>query len=112
MNTQSLVEFDSGPTDVRARVTTKSIADNNEIYAFQRELHRYVVAHPGTVLHLDMSNVRHFSCAVLSDLLQIQQELKQTKGSLRLQGIHGNVRSIMKLTGLGKMFTVEHRHAC
>lgn len=112
MNTQSLVEFDAGTTDVHARVTTDNISDNNAILEFQRELRRYVVEHPGTVLHLDLSNVRLFSCAVLSDLLQIQQELKQTKGSLRLQGIHGNVRSIMKLTGLGRMFTVEHRHAC
>ncbi len=112
MNTHSLVEFDAGTTDVRARVTTGNIADNNTILEFQRELRRYVVENTATVLYLRLSNVRLFSCAALPDLLQIQQELKQARGSLRLQGIHGNVRSIIKLTGMDKMFTVERRYAC
>lgn len=112
MNTQSIVEFELGTGDVLAKVTTDNIANNIAIYEFQKELREYVAVHPGTVLHLDLSQVRLFSCTVLSDLLQIQRELRQTNGSLRLQGIHGNVRSIMKLTGLGKKFTVEHRHEC
>ena len=111
MDTQTIVEFTSGNTDSVAKVKTDSIVEDRFINEFQKELREYVGTHPGTILHLDLSHVQRFSCAVLADLLQIQQELAQTRGSLRLQGIHGNIRDIMKLTGMGKMFTVEHRRA-
>ncbi len=111
MNAQPIVEFGAGTKDVLATVTMENIAEDNAIRAFQRALGDYVVTHPGTTLHLDLSHVHLFSCAVLTDLIGIQKELNQRKGALRLRGVHGNVRDIMKLTGMDKEFTLEHRHA-
>ncbi len=111
MNTQELVLIEPQEADFLATVQTDSIVTDGTIHDFQQELLEYVSAHPGTVLHLDLSNVRRFSCAVLSDLLHIQQELHNTNGALRLSGIHGNVRRSIRLTGMEKAFTLEHRHA-
>ena len=110
MNTPAIVEFKSGDAVSLGKVKNDSIVEDRSIDQFQRELHEYVNAHPGTALHLDLSQVHFFSSTVLSDLLEIQQELRQTNGSLRLHGVHGNVRAIMKLTGMGKMFTVNRAH--
>ena len=111
MNTQPIVTFESQEFDSVATVAAESIVANDTIHEFREKLLDYAGAHPGAVLHLDLSNVQWFSCTALSDLLQLQQELHRTNGALRLCGVHGNVRKIMKLTGLGKAFTLEHRHA-
>lgn len=111
MNSNPIVAFESQETGFLATVQTDSIVSNSTIHEFKRELREYINAHPGTVLHLDLSNVRRFSCAVLSDLLHTQQELDEKNGALRLSGIHGNVRTIMRITGMTDMFTLEHRQA-
>jgi anti-anti-sigma factor len=104
MDTQTLVEFKSGDAGTLAKVTTESIADDMDIVEFNRELQAYVGTHPGASLHLDLSHVEFFSSAVLVDLLQVQQALQKADGALHLHGIHGNVRAIMKLTGLANSF--------
>jgi anti-anti-sigma factor len=110
MTTQPLIAFESNEVHTMATVATDSIVSNEAINEFKEELLAHVCAHPGVVLHLDLSNVRLFSAAVLSDLLLVQQELRSNHGHLRLRGVVGNVRKIMKLTGLASMFTLEHRH--
>jgi anti-anti-sigma factor len=104
MNTQALVEFKTGDAGTLARVKTESIADDPDIFAFNRELQAYVGSHPGASLHLDLSHVEFFSSSVLADLLAVQETLLESNGALHLHGIHGNVRTILKLTGLGKKF--------
>jgi len=107
MNEQPLVEFTSGDSVALARVKTDTIVEDDSIHDFQKELKTYVDIHPGTALYLDLSRVRFFSSAVLTGLLQIQQALTQSNGCLRLYGVHGNVQTILKLTGMDKTLNVE-----
>ncbi|MCF6285837.1 MAG: STAS domain-containing protein [Candidatus Hydrogenedentes bacterium] len=111
MNTEAIVEFKSGRVGSLAKVVVESIVEDELIDEFQRELHEFVNVHPGTILHLDLSHVRLFSCAVFPELLQIQEELRESCGALCLEGVHGNVDDIMALTGMDKVFTVDRRHA-
>tara|TARA_R110001592_G_scaffold181274_6_gene423991 strand:+ start:838 stop:1176 length:339 start_codon:yes stop_codon:yes gene_type:complete len=111
MKTQGLVMIEPQKTGFLATIQTDRIVTDGTIHEIHQELQEYVNAHPGTVLHLDMSNVQRFSCAALPGLLDLQQALRETNGALRLSGLRGNVRKCIRLTGMENVFTLEHRHA-
>ena len=110
MNSHAMVEFESGDSGSLATVKEENLATNEAIYELGRTLREYVALRPGITLRLDFSRVRFFSSAVLSDLLQIQDALGSTKGSLRLRGVHGSVGEIIKLTGMDRVFMIDPEH--
>jgi len=111
MEQEHLVEFNEGPGVSVAKVVTDSLSDDGHIGAFRRELQTFIDAHPNTALHLDLRNVEFFSSTVLLHLLELQSQLRREDGSLVIHGIHGNIKQIMKITGMQHKFRRGHSHA-
>jgi anti-sigma B factor antagonist len=88
------------------RFTTRAIVDERTIKTIGDELGRLVEKLGNDQLILDFSTVTNVSSSVLTTLIMLNQQVKNSRGRLALTGISPDLQQVFKLTKLEKLFNI------
>jgi anti-anti-sigma factor len=66
-----------------------------------------VMIRPGTQIVLDLANVRFFSSAVFSKLINLKRRVGSVGGRFSIRNLHPDLRESMELTHLDHIFDVQ-----
>ena len=80
--------------------------DAHEVGTFRHSFEP-LLAEPGSIVRVDLSNVVFVDSSALAALLQAQRDVADTGGQLVLVDLSDPVRIILELTALMQVFTVE-----
>jgi anti-anti-sigma factor len=75
-----------------------------ELSDFKQDVNRVIKSHPSLII--DFSKVRFLDSAGLGALVAIKRQSTQSQGKLCLCGLKGQVREILTLTQLDKIFHI------
>lgn len=96
----------------RGRVTIGSVVATNmldgaNVTVFGNESLKYIEKHQGVNLLLNFQNVTYMSSAALTELLRINQALRERGGSVRLCNLTPAIRNVFQITNLEKLFFIH-----
>lgn len=78
----------------------QAIVDERVIRIIGQELYRLVEKDGRDQMLLDFGDVKHFSSALLSVLIELNKRIKATKGKLALCGLHPDLHEVFVVTKL------------
>lgn len=93
------------------RFSDRKILEELSIREIEDELFALVSSTPAIKLLLNFSNVEHLSSAALGMLINLRDEVKGTKGSLKLSNINPQIYEVFKITRLNKLFDIHEKSA-
>jgi anti-anti-sigma factor len=105
--TQEMLTFEK-----RGRVTIGSFISTNmldgaTVTDFGNEVLEYIKRHPDTQLLLNFQKVTYMSSAALTELLRINQALRDNGGAVRLCSLTPTIRNVFQITNLEKLFFIH-----
>lgn len=93
--------------DIRiVEFTNNKILDEANIADIGATLNALIDEEPNPKLLLDFSNVDHLSSAALGMLINVNNRVKQSNGSLRLCHIKAQILDVFVITKLNKLFRI------
>lgn len=104
---KELLSFETmGPITV-GTIDSVSILDAMNVTDFGNAVLDYTKGRPALNLLLDFSNVGYMSSAALTELLRVNEALRNAGGSVRLCGLSANIRKVFQITNLEKLFVIH-----
>jgi len=106
-NQNPLLTFEEQGAITLGTVTGTNMLDGVSVPAFGNEAIAYIEGKAGLHLLLDFKQVEYMSSAALTELLRINEELRKTKGSVRLCNLSNEIRKVFQITNLEKLFVIH-----
>jgi anti-sigma B factor antagonist len=85
----------------------RKILDELSISEIQEELSRLVAERDRLKLLLSFKNVEHLSSAALGTLINLNKQVQDKRGDLRLSDIVPPIYEVFKITRLNKLFKIH-----
>ena len=106
-NAQPQLTFDvHGPITV-GTLDEANMLDAMNVTDFGNGVLEYVKDKPGLNLLLNFQNVDYMSSAALTELLRINEALRDSQGSVRLCGLTKDIRKVFQITNLERLFVIH-----
>lgn len=106
-NAQPRLSFDvHGPITV-GTLDEANMLDAMNVTEFGNGVLEYVKDKPGLNLLLNFEHVDYMSSAALTELLRINEALRNGNGSVRLCGLTKDIRKVFQITNLEKLFVIH-----
>jgi anti-sigma B factor antagonist len=106
MSVDAFLEFRVLAPITVGTVRETSVLDAINVSQFGEEVLAYVGQNAGLNLLLNFQHVDYLSSAVLTELLKINEAVKEVKGTLRLCALNADVRKVFEITNLDSVFTI------
>ncbi len=106
-NPVPLMTFEQRGAITLASVASTTMLDGANVPRFGSEVIDYVRAHPNVQMLLNFEKVDYMSSSALTEILRINQALKDAQGSVRLCGLTPNIRNVFQITNLEKLFVIH-----
>lgn len=103
----SLVDFEvHGPITV-GKIVNTNVLDGMNVSDFGNGVLDYVQEHAGVKLLLNFEQVTYMSSAALTELLKINEALRESQGAVRLCNLSCEIQKVFKITNLEKLFVIH-----
>lgn len=106
-NPMPLLTFEKRGAITLGTVTGTNMLDGVSVPAFGNEALAFIAGKEALHLLLDFKQVEYMSSAALTELLRINDELRNTKGSVRLCNLSNEIRKVFQITNLEKLFVIH-----
>lgn len=88
-------------------VDSVSMLDTMNTTEFGNAVLAYAEGKAGLNLLLNFANVTYMSSAALTELLRVNEAMREAGGSLRLCGLSKDIRKVFQITNLEKLFVIH-----
>lgn len=105
--TAPMLQFEKRGRVTIGTVVSTNMLDGANVTDFGNETLNYVKKHPGIHLLLNFRPVTYMSSAALTELLRINQALRDNGGSVRLCSLTPAIRNVFQITNLEKLFFIH-----
>ncbi|MFN5945521.1 MAG: STAS domain-containing protein [Phycisphaerae bacterium] len=106
------------PTDSRIRVKRvdnvtqvefldRNILDEANIQVIGQEIEQLIQSEPAPRLLISFAGVEHLSSAALGTLIQVNNQVRNRNGQLRLANIDPQIYEVFVITRLNKLFSIH-----
>ncbi|MBI4556173.1 MAG: STAS domain-containing protein [Candidatus Hydrogenedentes bacterium] len=106
MNNEAMMTFEEYGKLTVGTIQKASVLDALNVTRFGEEVLGHVKAHPGVNLMLDFHRVDYLSSAVLTELLRINEAVREAQGTLRLCSLNEDIRKVFEITNLNKILII------
>jgi len=101
------IDFSEQPPITIGNVVQTEVLDGSNVLEFGQQALAYVSEHSTKQLLIGFENVRYMSSAALTELLRINQAIRENEGTVRLCGMNADIQNIFKITNLEKLFVIH-----
>lgn len=105
--TAPMLQFEKRGRVTIGTVVSTNMLDGANVTEFGNETLGYIKKHPGIHLLLNFRTVTYMSSAALTELLRINQALRDAGGSVRLCSLTPAIRNVFQITNLEKLFFIH-----
>lgn len=102
-----LLNFEDRGRITVATIVSTNMLDGANVPDFGKEILAFVSEHPNANILLNFQNVIYMSSAALTELLRVNQVLREGGGSVRLCGLTDTIRNVFEITNLEKLFMIH-----
>ena len=104
---EGLVRFQSSNQVTVGTIEGATVLDGMNVTDFGDDVIEYIKDKPGLHLLLNFNNITYMSSAGLTELLRIHHALGESKGSIRLCNLSGEIHKVFKITNLDQLFNAQ-----
>jgi anti-sigma B factor antagonist len=101
------IDFSEQPPITIGNVVQTDVLDGSNVLEFGTQALDYISEHSTKQFLISFENVRYMSSAALTELLRINQAIRENKGTVRLCGMNQDIQNIFKITNLEKLFVIH-----
>jgi len=102
----TLISFSKREPIHIGQLQTASILDAMNVSQFGKELTAFLQQHDKANLLLNFEGVNYLSSAVLSELLNAQEQCDATGGGLRLCSVNPEIKKVFVISNLDQVFII------
>lgn len=106
-NNESLLQYEMSGDITIGTIHKVSMLDGSTVTEFGIEVVGYVEEHKGTHMLLNFKQVKYLSSAALTELIRINDALKQGNGSLKVCNVSSDIYKVFKITNFDKLFDIH-----
>jgi anti-sigma B factor antagonist len=101
------IDFSEQPPITIGNIVQTDVLDGSNVLDFGGQVLEYISENSTKQLLLSFENIRYMSSAALTELLRINQAIRENDGTVRLCAMNADIQNIFKITNLEKLFVIH-----
>ncbi|MDX9975841.1 MAG: STAS domain-containing protein, partial [FCB group bacterium] len=106
MAQEPLVTFEEHPPITVGLILSTSVLDALNVTQFGNQVLAHIQGRTAVKLLLSFERVNYLSSAVLTELLRINEAVRELQGQLRLCALNSDIRKVFEITNLDRIFVI------